>query len=124
MSISEKIKAINNKIDQNEAQYNLDRKTTKISALSSGNVSKYEFLTGKDVLPEKDLLEKADKMKRFEYSPLGNSLKKQISLAEKHYQDFDNVFNHDENEQPVKIKGEEPLTNDKSSLFYDNKYTF
>ena len=65
MSISEKIKAINNKIDQNKAQYNLDRKTAKISALSSENVSKHEFLTGKDVLPEKDLLEKADKMKKL-----------------------------------------------------------
>ena len=43
MSINEKIKAINNKIDQNEAQYNLDRQTAKISILSSGNVSKYEF---------------------------------------------------------------------------------
>ena len=30
MSISEKIKALNNKIDQNEAQYNLDRQTAKI----------------------------------------------------------------------------------------------
>ena len=28
-------------------------------SLSSGNVEKYEFLTGKDVLLEKDLLEKA-----------------------------------------------------------------
>ena len=43
MSINEKIKAINNKIDQNKAQYNLDRQTAKISTLSSGNVSKYEF---------------------------------------------------------------------------------
>ena len=43
MSINEKIKAINNKIDQNKAQYNLDRQTAKISILSSGNVSKYEF---------------------------------------------------------------------------------
>ena len=57
MSISEKIKTINNKIKQSKTQYNLDRQTAKISALSSGNVSKYEFLTGKDVLPEKDLLE-------------------------------------------------------------------
>ena len=46
-------------IEQIKVQYNLDRQTAKISALSSGNVSKYEFLTGKDVLPEKDLLEKA-----------------------------------------------------------------
>ena len=49
MSISEKIKTIDNKIEQNQAQYNLDRQTAKISALSSENVSKYEFLTDKDV---------------------------------------------------------------------------
>ena len=70
MSISEKIKAINNKIEQNKAQYNLDRHTAKIFALSSVNVSKYEFLTGTDVLPEKDLLEKAAVLKRFEDSLL------------------------------------------------------
>ena len=38
-----------------------------MSALSSGNVSKYELLTGEDVLPEKDLLEKVTTLKRFEY---------------------------------------------------------
>ena len=46
MSISEKIKTIHDKIEQNKGQYNLDRQTTKISALSSGNVSKYAFSTG------------------------------------------------------------------------------
>ena len=51
MSIQEKIKATNNKIEQNKAQYDLDRQTSKISVLSSGNVSKYAFLTGKDILP-------------------------------------------------------------------------
>ena len=54
MSISEKIKAINNKIGQNKDQYNLDIQTTKISALLSGNVNKYGLLTGKDVLSKKD----------------------------------------------------------------------
>ena len=83
MSISEKIKAINKKMEQNKAQYNLDKQTAKISALSSGNVSKYEFLTGKDVLPEKELVEKAAALKRFEYSPLGKELKAQNSAAEK-----------------------------------------
>ena len=58
MNISEKIKAINNKIKQNKAQYGLDRQAAKISALLSGNGSKYEFLTGKDILPERDYLEK------------------------------------------------------------------
>ena len=40
MSISENIKAINNKMEQNKTQYDLGRKTAKISALLSGNVSK------------------------------------------------------------------------------------
>ena len=52
MASSEKIKTIDNNIEQNKAQYNLDRKTTDILALSSENVGKYEFLMGKDVLPE------------------------------------------------------------------------
>ena len=75
MSVSDKIKTINNEIEQNKAQYNLDRQTAKISALSSGNVSKYDVLTGKDILPEKNLLEKAASLKRFEYSPSGKELK-------------------------------------------------
>ena len=66
MVISKKIKAINNKIKQNKAQYYLDGETAKISVLSSGNVNKYEFLTGKDVLLEKELLEKAAEIKKFE----------------------------------------------------------
>ena len=44
----------------------MDRKTAKSSTLSSRNVSKYEFLTGKDVLPEKNLLGKAAAMKKIE----------------------------------------------------------
>ena len=89
MSISEKIKTINNKIEKSKAQYNLDRETAKISALLSGNVNKYQFLTGKDILPEKDLLERATALKKFEYSPLSKELKKQTSAAEKQYQSFD-----------------------------------
>ena len=113
MSISEKIKAINNKIEQNKAQYNLDRQTAKISGLLSGSVSKQEFLTGRDVLPEKDLLGKAAALKRFEYSLLGKELKKETSVAEKHFQIFDKIFNYDEREEPVKIKKEGPLTTDR-----------
>ena len=59
MSIGEKIKAINNKIEQSKVQYTLDKQTAKISALSSRNVSKCKFLTGKDVLPEKKLTRKS-----------------------------------------------------------------
>ena len=63
MSISAKIKGINNKIKQNKAQYNLDRETTNISDLSIRNVSKYEFLTEKGVLPKNDLLKKLQNQK-------------------------------------------------------------
>ena len=88
-----------NKIKQNKAQYDLDRQTAKISALSSENVSKYEFLTWKYVLPKKDLLEKAAAINRFEYSPLGKELKRQASVAEKQYQKFDSAFESNKKEK-------------------------
>ena len=66
MTVSEKIKTIDNKIEQNKTQYDLDRQTAKISALPSVRVSKYEFLTVKGVLPEKDFLEKAVILKKIE----------------------------------------------------------
>ena len=59
MTITEKIKTIDHKIERNKAQYDLDSQTAKISALSSGNVSKYEFLIGRDVLSKKRLVRKS-----------------------------------------------------------------
>ena len=53
MTVSEKIRTIHNKIEQSKSQYNLDRQTAKISALSSENVSKFKILTGKDVFQKK-----------------------------------------------------------------------
>ena len=53
MSISEKMKALNNRTEQNKAQYNLDRQTAKISPLSSENISKYEFLNSEGVYQKK-----------------------------------------------------------------------
>ena len=49
MTVTDQIKILDRKIMQNEAQYNLDRKAAKISALSSYNLDKYEYLTGKDL---------------------------------------------------------------------------
>ena len=49
--------------------------------MSSGNVGKYELLTNKDVLPEKDLLEMAPAIKRFEYQQLGKELEAQTDIA-------------------------------------------
>ena len=84
MSINEKSKTIDKKIKQNKAQYGLDKQSPKQSStLSLINVSGYEFLTGKDFVPEKDLLEKAATMKRFEYSSLGKKLNAQNDIAKK-----------------------------------------
>ena len=62
------------KIKKTIAQYTLDRQIAKISSLSSGNVSKYEFLTGKDVLPKKRLVRKNCSI----YSSLASELKKKV----------------------------------------------
>ena len=56
---SEKIKIINNKIQQNKAQNNLETKTAKMSVLPSGTIGKYGVLTGEDILLEKELSEKS-----------------------------------------------------------------
>ena len=66
MSLSEKVRTIGNKIEQSKTQYNLDRQTAKILALSLENIGKYEFLTCENVLPKKELLEKPT-IKIFEY---------------------------------------------------------
>lgn len=60
-----KIRTVDNKTDQNKAQYNWDKQTAKMFALSSRNVGKHEVLTSKDVWPEKRPLEKATTIKRF-----------------------------------------------------------
>ena len=65
MTISGKIKGINDKMEKNKAQYDWDRETAKAFALSSENLSKYKLLTGTEVLPEEYLLEKPGALKRF-----------------------------------------------------------
>ena len=66
MTITGQIKILDKKIMQNEAQYDLERKAAKISALYSNNLDKYEYLTGEDLGLKPNTIEQA----RFEYSPL------------------------------------------------------
>ena len=49
MTVTDQIKILNRNIQQNDSQYDLDRKAAKISALSSKNLDKYELLTGEDL---------------------------------------------------------------------------
>ena len=66
MTKLDQIKILDNKIRVNEAQFILDRKNAEISAKSSGELDKYEYLTGEDLGYKPDALTQA----KFEYSPL------------------------------------------------------
>ena len=67
---------INDQIRDEKLQYDINREAAKISALSSGKIRKYEYLTGEDILPynQQQIIEQA----KFTYFPLGEAFEKQI----------------------------------------------
>ena len=64
---------------QNEAQNDLDKKAAKISALSSNNLDKHEYLTGEDLGLKPSTIEQA----KFEYSLLGKFFKRGFDKNDK-----------------------------------------
>ena len=52
---------IDKKIRDEKLQYDINIKAAKISALSSGKIDKYEYLTGEEILPsdQKIIIQKA-----------------------------------------------------------------
>ena len=92
---------------QNEAQYDLDRKAAKISALSSTNLGKYEYLTGDDLGLKASAIEQA----KFEYSLLDKvftrGFKKEKEGLLQRLKNIENKIK-DENKKELKpIKNEE-----------------
>ena len=79
MTVTDQIKILNKKIKQNEAQYDLDREAAKISALSSNNLDKYEYLTDEDLGLKPNTVEQA----KFEYPRLGKIFNKGLSEEDK-----------------------------------------
>ena len=71
---------INDQIRDKKIQYDINREAAKISALPSGKIRKYEYLTGEDILPsnQQQIIEQA----KFTYSPLGRAFEKQIKTIE------------------------------------------
>ena len=57
----------------------MDREAAKISALTSGELEKYEYLTGEDLGYKPGIVEKA----KFEYSPLGKVFNKGLDESDK-----------------------------------------
>ena len=96
MTITDQIKILDKIIFQNEAQYDLDRKAAKISALSSNNLDKYEYLTGEDLGLKPSTVEQA----KFEYSPLGKIFNKGLDKNDQKEGWFERLENiKDKNEE-------------------------
>ena len=68
---------ISDKIRNEKPQYDINREAAKISALSSGKIEQYEYVTGEEILPfnQRQIMEQA----KFTYSPLG----KRLNIKEK-----------------------------------------
>ena len=79
MTIEDQIKHENYNMTIDRLQY-YNRQTAKVSALSSGKLDKYEYLTGEEVLPsnQQRIIEQA----KFTYSTLGKAFEKQTKAIE------------------------------------------
>ena len=72
---------IEDQIKDEKLQYDINREAAKISALSSGKIDKYEYLTGEEILPsnQQQIIEQA----KFTYSPLEKAFEKQTKTNKK-----------------------------------------
>ena len=79
-TIEKLIIAIDDKIRDEKLQYDINREAAKISALSSGKIDKYEYLTGEQILRfnQRQIKEQA----KFAYSPYGKAFEKQTKTIE------------------------------------------
>ena len=71
---------INDQIRDEKLQFDINIEAAKLSALSSGKIHKYEYVTGEDILSsnQQQIIEQA----KFTYSPLGKAFDKQIKTIE------------------------------------------
>ena len=67
---------IEDQIKDEKLQYDINREAAKISALLSGKLDKYEYLTGEEILQsnQQQIIQQA----KFNYSSLGKAIEKQI----------------------------------------------
>ena len=72
--------AIGDTIRDEKLQYDINWETARVSALSSGKIDKYEYLTGEEILPpdQRRVIEQV----QFAYSLLGKAFEKQTKTIE------------------------------------------
>ena len=83
MTRKEQNKILDAQIESNVNQYKVDRLNAEISAFSSGDLNKYEFLKGIDLNCKPNALDKA----RFEFSPLGQTFSIGLDKTAQGYQE-------------------------------------
>ena len=83
MTRKDQVKILDDKIESNTNQYKIDRLNAEISAFSSDDLNKYEFLTRKDLNYKPNTLDKA----RFEFSPLGKAFSTGLDKTAEGYQE-------------------------------------
>ena len=108
MTRKDQIKILDDNIKANNVQYDLDRMHAEISAYSSGDLPKYEYLTKKDLGYKPDAVEKV----KFEYSPIGKvftdglskeNKSKKVGLFKRLKNIEDNLVKVDDNDNKVGI---------------------
>ena len=115
---------INDHIRDEKLNHDIKRETDKISALSSGKIHKYEYLTGEDILPsnQQQIIEQT----KFTYSPLGKAFEKQIiTIQDKGQKQIDALENlKDQNKQLVNVGDdhEDKLLLSKEREIFSNIY--
>ena len=112
MTVTDQIKIIGNKIKANQAQHDLDRLTAKISALSSGELREYEYLTGEDLGYRPSVLEQT----KFDFSPLGKVFSKESNDKHDKKEGLLKRLKNIEKNQNVNNNDKSKETNDKSEL--------
>ena len=95
---------IDDQIRDEKLQYDINREAAKISALSSGKIDKYEYLTGEEILPsnQQQIVEQAN-------SPLGKAFDKQIKTTE------------DQGEKQIKATNDQGCVKTIKKYYYDYK---
>ena len=105
---------IEDQIKDEKLQYDINRKAAKISALSSGKLDKYEYLTGEEILPsnQQQIIQQA----KFNYSPLGKAIEKQIKTIKDQGEKQVKAI---QDKQIVNINKEKPLLSKEREIFRD-----